>query len=132
MASDPRVNVVFTADEKPRCAFCEIVYGQAPATKVYSWPAAVAIMPLNPVTAGHVLVIPKAHVPDASVDPMLTGLIAGYAAQFAVQWTKDGDYNLIVNCGETASQSQPHLHWHIVPRREGDGLHLPWTGQVTT
>ena len=113
------------------CVFCDIVNGDAPAQKIHDWPAALAIVPLNQVAPGHVLVIPKSHVPDASVDPMLTGIIAGYAAQFAAMWTKNGDYNLIVNCGEDASQTVPHLHWHIVPRREGDGLHLPWTGQPT-
>lgn len=41
-------------------------------------------------------------------------------------------YNLITSCGEAATQSVRHLHWHVVPRRIGDGLHLPWTGQVTT
>lgn len=113
------------------CVFCDIVNGEAPATFIYRWPAAIAIVPLTPVTPGHLLVIPRAHVPDSSVDPTLTGSTASYASDLARMVTNDGDYNLIVNCGETASQTVAHLHWHIVPRREGDGLHLPWAGQVT-
>jgi histidine triad (HIT) family protein len=111
------------------CVFCDIIAGTAPAEKVFDWPAAIAIVPRHPVTPGHILVLPKPHVPDASVDPMLTGLVAAYAAKFAHAWTKDGDYNLIVNCGVDASQTVEHLHWHIVPRYKGDGLTLPWTGQ---
>lgn len=111
------------------CVFCDIIAGEAPAELVYEWPVALAIVPLHPVTPGHLLVIPRPHVPDASVDPMLTGIVAAYAAQLASVWTKGGDYNLIVNCGEDASQTVEHIHWHIVPRREGDGLTLPWTGQ---
>jgi histidine triad (HIT) family protein len=110
-----------------RCVFCEIVVGVAPAEVVYEWPAAIAIVPLNPVTMGHTLVLPRQHVIDAGDDPMITGLVAGYAAWLAR--SLDDDFNLIVNAGTNATQTVWHLHWHIVPRRSNDGLHLPWTGQ---
>jgi histidine triad (HIT) family protein len=109
--------------------FCKIVAGTEPADIVFDWPSAIVIVPLNPVTPGHLLVIPRKHVRDASELPELTGFVAAKAAEFAKRWTKDGDYNLIVNCGSAASMTVPHLHWHIVPRFEGDGLALPWTGQ---
>jgi histidine triad (HIT) family protein len=112
------------------CVFCRIATRIAsPANVVCEWPQAIAIVPLNPVTDGHRLVIPRQHVVDARQDPVLTGQIAGYAAELAV--AMGGDFNLIVNAGRAASQTIWHLHWHVVPRRWNDGLHLPWTGQHT-
>jgi diadenosine tetraphosphate (Ap4A) HIT family hydrolase len=43
-----------------------------------------------------------------------------------------GDYNLITSSGSAATQTVPHMHIHYVPRRADDGLHLPWTGQVSS
>jgi histidine triad (HIT) family protein len=110
-----------------RCVFCEIVAGDAPANVMRKWAHAIAITPLNPVTAGHTLVIPRQHLADARQDPMFTGLVAACAAELATDM--GGDFNLIVNAGPTATQTVWHLHWHVVPRRSNDGLHLPWTGQ---
>ncbi|MES2211488.1 MAG: HIT family protein [Chloroflexota bacterium] len=107
------------------CPFCLIAAGHAPAEVVYRWPDALAIVPLNPATPGHLLVISRVHVDSATSDPVLAGLVAECAAELAVP-----PCNLIANCGAEASQTVPHLHWHIVPRRAGDGLKLPWTDQV--
>lgn len=112
-----------------RCVFCEIVAGTAPAAVVCKWSHAIAITPLNPVTEGHTLVIPRDHVTDAREDPMVTGLVAVCAAELAARM--GGDFNLIVNAGPAATQTVWHLHWHVVPRRSDDGLALPWTGQHT-
>jgi histidine triad (HIT) family protein len=80
--------------------------------------------PLNPVTPGHMLVVPKAHVIDALENPHVAGQAMAYAANLAQQ-----SCNLITSAGAVATQTVFHLHIHIVPRREGDGLALPWTGQ---
>lgn len=108
-----------------KCVFCEIVAGDAPAAVVKEWPAALAILPLNPVVKGHMLVLPKAHVNSFLVDPAITAMSAAYATELA----RGRQSNLITSAGEDATQSVHHLHWHIVPRRPGDGLTLPWTGQ---
>jgi histidine triad (HIT) family protein len=113
------------------CVFCDIVNGQAPAKIVETWDGtAIAIVPLNPVVEGHLLVLPIRHVTDAGEEPYLTSDIMGCASWLAAD--RYAAYNLITSAGEHATQSVFHLHIHVVPRREGDGLHLPWTGQVTT
>jgi histidine triad (HIT) family protein len=112
------------------CVFCDIVNGQAPATIVKDWPGGLAIVPKNPVVDGHVIVIPKRHVSDAADETYTTGMIATYAADLAAERCES--FNLITSKGSPASQTQFHLHWHVVPRIEGDGLALPWTGQVKT
>lgn len=111
------------------CPFCEIVAGRAPATILEDWPDVMAIVPLNPVTPGHVLIIPKVHVPDLTTNPGLTGTVTAYAARYAAEWGV-GDCNVITSRGAAATQSVAHLHLHVVPRADGDGLRLPWTGQT--
>ncbi|MFC4373277.1 HIT family protein [Nocardia halotolerans] len=112
-----------------RCPFCAILDDGAPATIVDEWREAIAIIPLNPVTPGHLLVIPRKHVDNATVDPILTGIVMQYAAEIAAD---TASANIITSIGEAATQTVFHLHVHVVPRRAGDGLHLPWTGQRAT
>lgn len=107
------------------CVFCQIVAGNSPATVVESWPDALAIVPLGPVTEGHVLVIPRAHVRDFVEDPVVTAATMARAAQLA-QTYDIAPANLITSAGREATQSIFHLHVHVVPRRENDGLALPW------
>ncbi len=86
------------------------------------WADAVAFKPLSPVVEGHILVVPRVHVEDATEDPMVTAMVMGRAASIAPR-----SCNLITNVGAQATQTVWHLHVHIVPRRNGDGLALPWT-----
>jgi histidine triad (HIT) family protein len=104
--------------------FCQIVAGEAPATIHAAWDDAIAIVPLNPVTEGHLLVLPRQHVMDALEDPQVTAAVMARAAEWA-PWP----CNIITSAGPAATQTVFHLHVHIVPRSEGDGLALPWTAQ---
>lgn len=105
------------------CVFCDIAAGRAPRKLVVEWGRALAIEPLHPVVPGHVLVIPKVHVPDATYDPSITAMVMMNAAQIARP-----PCNIITSAGAEATQTVFHLHVHIVPRRAGDGLQLPWGG----
>jgi histidine triad (HIT) family protein len=89
----------------------------------------VAFQSRNPVTPGHFLVVPRKHTASAFTSPIATGRAMRFAAELA-QWMSLGDFNLITSAGSHATQTVFHLHVHVVPRRDGDGLHLPWTGQV--
>jgi histidine triad (HIT) family protein len=109
------------------CVFCAIVEERAPAEIVRRWTDTIAIVPLNPVTPGHVLVIPHAHVKDAASAPVVAGLTMQRAAELA-GW-RYGSANIITSIGAEATQTVMHLHLHVVPRAAGDGLALPWTGQ---
>lgn len=106
------------------CVFCDIVSGRAPAEVMNIWPDALAIIPLGPVTPGHVLVLPRRHVTDATTDPEVTAATMRRAAEIA-SWPS----NIITSVGGPATQTVFHLHVHVVPRREGDGLMLPWSGR---
>lgn len=73
---------------------------------------------------GHLLVVPRVHVPDAVTDPEVTASTFRRAAELAGDY---GDGHLITNFGAAAEQTVLHLHVHVVPRRVGDGLLMPWT-----
>jgi histidine triad (HIT) family protein len=105
------------------CVFCD--YDQAERIR-HDWPDAIVITPLNPVTEGHALIVPKAHVEDAAESPTVTA--AAFAR--AVEWSRlraPEPFNLITSVGSLATQTVFHLHIHYVPRHAGDGLKLPWT-----
>ena len=104
------------------CPFCEIVSLQSFAAVVQSWHDALAFVPLDPVTEGHVLVVPREHVADVTENPEVSALTMRRAAELA-----EPQCNIITSAGPDATQTIRHLHLHIVPRRDGDGLRLPWS-----
>lgn len=83
--------------------------------------------PLNPVTPGHTLVVPIAHTTSAATSPDLAAAAMRYAAEIIAE--RDIDANIITSVGSNATQTVHHLHTHIVPRFEDDGLLLPWSNQ---
>jgi histidine triad (HIT) family protein len=116
------------------CPFCQIAAGWLTAEVICSWMAttmpALAIRPLNPVTPGHMLVIPMAHVPDFTTRPEISAGLMAHAADLAD--AVGGDMNIISSKGPAATQTVFHLHLHLVPRTAVDGLALPWTNQEGT
>lgn len=76
--------------------------------------------------------MPRAHVANAIVDPVVTGSTMVRMAELAGQMIATEQVpgaNLITSIGPAATQPVFHLHWHIVPRHHSDGRWLPWTIQ---
>lgn len=100
------------------CIFCEIVAGRAPAYIVYEDAEAIAFLDIFPFTRGHLLVVPKHHV------PRLTDLAAEehapYIGALATVCRRaerlSPDYNVALNQGAAAGQIVFHLHFHVIPR----------------
>jgi histidine triad (HIT) family protein len=115
----------------PDCPFCARIAAGEYSAAFYEYGKFIAVrfMPLEPVTPGHMLYIPVEHILDAAADPALAGKVLAFAAEDMRTWFRKDAFNLITSVGEAATQSVFHLHWHGVPRFEGDGLALPWTGQ---
>jgi histidine triad (HIT) family protein len=76
------------------------------------------------MTEGHILVVPRVHVPDFASDPEVSARTMRRVAELMSQ--QSTPMNVITSRGREASQSVFHLHFHLVPRRTGDGLRLPW------
>lgn len=103
------------------CVFCDLI-GSSP---LEGWAEAVAFAPRRPITPGHVLVVPREHVADATANPWVTAVTMYRAAELAGRL--DRHCNIITSVGSDATQTVYHLHIHVVPRRVGDGLVLPWS-----
>ena len=104
--------------------FCAIVAGDTPAHLVYDDDATLAFLDVRPVFPGHVLLVPRDHhetltdLPPELVDPLFT---ATRRLAAAVETAMDA-HGTFVAMNNTVSQSVPHLHVHVVPRRRKDGL----------
>jgi histidine triad (HIT) family protein len=112
------------------CIFCRIVAGEVPSFKVYEDQETVAFMDINPLTAGHLLVVPKLHCKglfDAD-EATLTAAIAVARRVALAQKEALGldSLNLVQSNGRWAAQSVDHLHFHLIPRREGDHAGMDW------
>ena len=112
------------------CIFCKIVAAQIPSTKVHEDALTLAFMDISQVNPGHVLVAVKPHVENIyGLDDALAGAVFQTAARVAraveKAYTPKG-VTLHQANGTAAGQTVFHFHLHIVPRHEGDGMHLAW------
>jgi histidine triad (HIT) family protein len=108
----------------PGCVFCAIAAGETPASMVYRDDDLAAFLDARPVFKGHVLVVPRAHVPTlADMPPADLGTLFAAVQRIAraVEAGLDAD-GTFVAMNNKVSQSVPHLHVHVVPRRKKDGL----------
>jgi len=110
------------------CIFCQIVRGESPATFVYHDDAIVAFMDIQPITQGHLLVVPREHAVSMAdlhdQTAMRSFHVARHLAQIAGRTLGAGGVNLFVADGEVAFQDVPHFHIHVIPRYPGDGFGL--------
>jgi histidine triad (HIT) family protein len=107
----------------PDCLFCKIVAGEIPATKVLETDDSLAFRDLNPQAPTHVLVIPKAHVTHAGEltaghGDLLGGLFETAARVAEQEGVAEAGYRLVLNVGDDAGNSVPHLHLHVLGGRK--------------
>lgn len=108
----------------PTCPFCRIVRGEAEAHLVYEDETTVAFLDRRPLFPGHCLVVPRGHyetladLPASLLGPCLASVqLVARAVERGM-----GAEGSFVALNNRVSQSVPHLHAHVVPRRHGDGL----------
>jgi histidine triad (HIT) family protein len=106
------------------CLFCRIVSGELPATIVYEDDNSVAFLDHRPLFHGHTLLVPREHVETlGELSPKIVGPYF-QAAQLLSRAVESGmeAEGTFVAMNNRVSQSVPHLHVHVVPRRKKDGL----------
>jgi len=112
------------------CIFCKIVEGRIPVTKVYEDDVVLAFLDIGPLSDGHTLLIPKQHctkVDECSAELLgETASRLGKITKAVVKATKADGYNVLCNNGRAAGQLVEHLHFHIIPRKSGDGVFDRW------
>ncbi|WEL19934.1 HIT family protein [Candidatus Nanohalococcus occultus] len=110
------------------CVFCKIIEGQIPSNKVYEDENVVAFLDANPVSKGHTLVVPKAHVDtvfDAESMEYMWKPIVKVANAIREAFDVE-DMNINQNNGSLAGQEVDHLHFHLTPRYDGSEIDISY------
>jgi histidine triad (HIT) family protein len=106
------------------CSFCDIASGASEAFVVYEDDVSLAFLDHRPLFPGHSLLIPRDHhetladLPSALVGPYFS---AAQTLALAIEAAMEAQ-GTFVAVNNKVSQSVPHLHVHVVPRRRRDGL----------
>jgi len=108
----------------PGCKFCQIISGEIPAHFVLDTDEVVAFLDHRPLFPGHTLVLPRGHVETlADLPPDRVGpfFLQVQRVEAAVRTAMEAQGSFVAE-NNVVSQSVPHLHVHVVPRRRKDGL----------
>lgn len=108
------------------CIFCKIVDGTLPSSMVYETEHLCAFLDSRPAQTGHTLIVPRQHFRNIfEADPAIGEDVLRAMQRVAEAIKKSTGcpgINIIQNNGSEAGQTVFHLHWHIIPRYEGDGM----------
>jgi histidine triad (HIT) family protein len=111
--------------------FSKILRGEIPCHKVYEDAHVLAFLDINPLSAGHTLVIPKE--PAETLDQLsdeasaAIGRVLPRLCRAVLQATGAKAYNVLENNGVSAHQAVQHVHFHIIPKGpDGSGLGIGW------
>ena len=104
------------------CIFCKIANGEIPSRKAYEDDAVLAFYDLDPQAPTHVLIIPKQHIQSVAQITAENSAVVAHIFEVAAKLSaelglKDG-FRIVSNCGESAGQSVPHLHFHLLGGRD--------------
>ncbi|MBI1802872.1 MAG: HIT domain-containing protein [Ignavibacteriae bacterium] len=109
-----------------QCEFCKIIRGDAAAEILFRNQRAIAILDINPIHYGHVLVMPNNHastfldVPDEELHDLIS--VTKVVTQAMVASLNPPGFNIFSNNGRAAGQSVFHCHFHITPRYDDDKI----------
>ena len=103
----------------PDCLFCRIVAGEVPSKEVVSAEHTYAFFDISPAAPVHFLVVPRTHITNAAeIGPdhgaVLAEMFATARAGAESLGIADGGYRLVLNVGDHALNSVPHLHMHVL------------------
>jgi len=114
--------------KKDDCIFCRIASGEIKSRKLYEDDNFIVIPDANPVSEGHCLIIPRKHYPTIlDLPPSLGTEFISLAKKQGLRLIKEGKasgFNLVQNNFSSAGQVVKHVHFHIIPRKDKDGLKI--------
>ena len=121
-----------TAPNSPssgHCIFCDLIQGAGEVSICYEDATAIAFLDIQPVNAGHVLVVPREHYEVLQDIPAHVGThlyqVAARLIPSVQRASGATDMNIVVNSGAAAGQNVMHYHIHLIPRKQGDGFDVP-------
>jgi histidine triad (HIT) family protein len=118
---------------KKQCVFCKIVKGEIPGYTIYEDEKVLAFLDIQPANPGHVLVVPKEHfsvlpqMPDDDVAYLFSVVKQISSVVFDV--TGAEGVEIRQRNGQVAGQAVPHVHVHVIPRFQKDGVVTDWAPQ---
>ena len=115
------------------CIFCKIARGEIPCARLYEDDRVLAFLDINPVAPGHALVMTKGHFPTVFETPEedLAACIRAVKKVAGMVFRAVGaeGMNILQNNHRASGQLVDHLHFHLIPRRRGDGFLSHWPGK---
>lgn len=121
---------------KDDCIFCKLANGIIPTNTVYEDDDFKVIMDVSPASKGHCLVVTKQHFDNALTadrDVLSRAMVVAAAIGKAAMKVLNCDgVNILQNNGVAAGQTVFHLHLHVIPRWDDDGLKLSWNPSEVT
>ena len=109
------------------CIFCKIINQEIPSYKIYEDEYVYAFLDIAKDIDGHTLVVPKKHFVNVlDCDSKTLGHVMNAINIISKHYVNDLGFdgvNILNASGEAAEQSVFHLHFHIIPRKNDDGLH---------
>jgi histidine triad (HIT) family protein len=116
------------------CIFCKIIKGEIPCAKILEDDRVLSFMDINPINAGHALVIPKQHYHtlfEVEPEDLQACILAAQKVGKAVYRSVGAQgLNLLQNNYRAAGQLIDHVHFHLIPRNERDGFLTTWPGKA--
>lgn len=116
--------------EQNDCIFCKIANGEIPSATIFEDESYRVILDIAPAAKGHAILLPKKHLPDIFQIDKETASGALYTAARVAKAMQEAlgcdGVNILQNNGPAAGQTVYHLHIHIIPRWNDDGLNLTW------
>ncbi len=113
-----------------QCIFCKIIAGEIPCHKLYENDQVLAFLDIEPLSKGHLLLIPKGHYPTIDLIPEHTASACGQVFPKLAQALKNvvgiESWNILQNNGPYSGQLVPHVHFHFIPRSQNDSLGYRW------
>ena len=99
------------------CAFCRIIHGELPSTRVFEDDKVIAFLDILPLRPGHTLVVPKLHCSRLSELPLEYAAAVGQAVSKVANALTHAMQNTALNvvCNQEYAQAVPHVHYHIIP-----------------
>ncbi|PLX27872.1 HIT family protein [Candidatus Parcubacteria bacterium] len=108
------------------CIFCKIINGSIPGYIVYEDNKVMAFFDILPISRGHTIIVPKKHVADledlTNEDMCALSLVVKKIGRAVTEGLGVKGYSIFLDNKSAANQHVPHVHFHLVPREEGDGL----------
>ena len=112
--------------KKDDCIFCKIADGKSPCYKIFENDFVIAFLDISKDFYGHTLVVPKEHFENVfDCEEKYLFEVAKAVKRIANHYKSLGfdGVNILNASGKCAEQSVFHLHFHIIPRKDADGIH---------